>query len=69
MNKFIRIIIKISLTILIMIFFSGVFRGCGTSEIPLFRGLSLLSSIIIFIGILFGIWSYKPKKDIKLDKY
>jgi hypothetical protein len=68
MNNLIRIVIKISLTILILFFFSGVFRGCGTSEIPLFRGLSLLSSIIIFMGILYGIWSYKPKKDIKLDK-
>ena len=68
MNNLIRIGIKISLTILVMIFFSGVFRGCGTSEIPLLRGLSLMSSIIIFIGILYGVWSYKPKKDIKLDK-
>ena len=68
MNNLIRIIIKIALTILIMVFFSGVFRGCGTSEIPLFRGLGLMSSIIIFLGLLYGVWSYKPKKDIKLNK-
>ena len=53
---------------MIMVFFSGVFRGCGTSEIPLFRGLGLISSIIIFLGLLYGVWSYKPKKDIKLNK-
>lgn len=74
MNSAVRIIIKIFLTIIVLMFFSGVFRGCSTAaQTNAGRGIGLLFAVIIFIGALYGIWSYSPKKkndnkDITLKK-
>ena len=74
MNSAVRIIIKIILTLIILMFFSGVFKGCSAAaHTGAGRGIGLLFAVIIFIGALYGIWSYSPKKkdvdkDITLKK-
>ena len=63
MNKVVRVIFKITLTIIIFIFFGGVFRGCSAgAQTEAGRGIGMLFATIIFIGILYGVWSYSPKK-------
>jgi hypothetical protein len=63
MNKGVRLITKVVLTIIIIIFFNDVFRGCSVgAQTEAGRGIGLLFAIIIFVGALYGIWSYSPKK-------
>ncbi len=74
MNSAARLIFKVFLTLIIFIFFGGVFRGCSTAaQTGAGRGMGLLFATIIFIGALYGVWSYSPKKkssetDITLKK-
>lgn len=74
MNSAVRVIIKVILSIVVLMFFSGVFRGCAAgTQTAAGRGIGLLFASIIFIGALYGIWSYSPKKisdntDITLKK-
>jgi hypothetical protein len=69
-----RFIIKFFITIIVLIFFSGVLRGCATAtQNAGLKGINVLFATIIMIGIVYGIWSYAPKKessktDIKLKK-
>lgn len=64
MNSAVRVIFKIILTIIIFLFFGGVFRGCASAaQTGAGRGLGLLFATIIFIGALYGVWIYKPKKE------
>jgi hypothetical protein len=63
MNTFFRIIFKLFLTLVIILFFSGVFRGCSSSaQTSAGRGIGMLFATIIFIGSLYGVWSYSPKE-------
>lgn len=74
MNAAVRVFIKVFLTLIIFIFFGGVFRGCSTAaQTSAGRGMGILFATIIFIGALYGVWSYSPKKkttdkDITLKK-
>lgn len=74
MNSAVRILFKSIVTIIIFIFFGGIFKGCSVAaQTPVGRGLGLLFATIIFIGALYGVWVYKPKKkphqtDITLKK-
>jgi hypothetical protein len=69
MNTAVRVIIKLVLTIVVFVFFGGVFNGCSTAaQTGIGRGIGLLFAVIIFIGALYGIWSYSPtKKNINKD--
>lgn len=74
MNSLVRIVIKLFLTLIVLMFFSGVFRGCSSAaQTGAGRGIGMLFAVIIFIGCLYGIWSYSPNKknndkDITLNK-
>ncbi len=74
MNSIARIIFKLFLTLIIFLFFGGVFRGCSAAaQTSAGRGIGVLFATIIFIGALYGVWSYSPKKkptdtDITLKK-
>jgi hypothetical protein len=75
MKVAIRIIIKLVFSTLILIFFGGVFRGCSEgAQSPFAQGLGILFATIIFLGSMYGIWVYSPKKkssnnnDITLKK-
>jgi hypothetical protein len=69
MNAVVRVIVKLILTIIVLMFFGGVFRGCSTAaQTGIGRGIGLLFATIIFVGALYGIWSYPPnKKNINKD--
>lgn len=74
MNAIVRIVFKLFLTLIIFLFFGGVFRGCSSAaQTNIGRGMGLLGATVIFIGALYGIWSYSPKnksseKNITLKK-
>ncbi len=63
MNVLVRIIIKIFLTIIIFLFFGGVFRGCSSAAQTNFgRGFGLLFSTVVLCVALYGVWTYSPSR-------
>jgi hypothetical protein len=63
MKNYIKIILKLSLTSLTILFFSGVFRGCvNGASTSSGKGIGLFFATLICGTILYLIWSL-PKKQ------
>lgn len=63
MNSALRIIGKLFLTLIIIIFFGGVFRGCSAAaQTGAGKSIGLLFATATFFAVLWFVWRNSSKK-------